>query len=253
MVVGHDIAPDANNKLKFFNEEYTVAAKLEETGTGLDQAVYANRNTLMHLFGAAKRSGLSFIDEIDPEASVSNILIKIEPGYTLEEVTHNIRSSMDGIQVIQTKTMITGIADDLSGLILYIYALAALFLGISFITLLIIFSVIANERKKEFAVLCTLGATGKKLATLVVWEAFLICAIGSGIGVLLSVSVVTLFQTLIGDQLGLPYLVPEASAWVGIIVVTLVTTIILGPLATTGTALRLSRREVYLTLREGET
>ena len=42
LIVGNDISADENNRLKFFDEEYTVAAKLEETGTGLDQAVYAN-------------------------------------------------------------------------------------------------------------------------------------------------------------------------------------------------------------------
>ena len=66
LIIGSDITADENNRLKFFGEEYTVAAKLEETGTGLDQAVYANMNTLVHLFGAAKEKGLTFIDTIDP-------------------------------------------------------------------------------------------------------------------------------------------------------------------------------------------
>jgi putative ABC transport system permease protein len=252
LIVGHDIAADENNQLKFFNEKFDVAAKLDETGTGLDQAVYANMNTLMHLFDAAKRSGLAFIDDIDPYSSVSSILVKVEDGYSLEEVTHNIRASMDGVQVIKTKTMITGIADNLSGLVSYIYILAGLFVGVTFITLVIIFSVIANERKKEFAILCTLGATGKMLSGLVLSEAFLICAIGGGIGIASSGLVVFLFRTLIGDKIGLPYLQPDIGI---LLIVTLITVIIslgLGPFATAGTAFRLSRREVYLTLREGE-
>ena len=37
LIIGSDIKADENNKLKFFGEEYSVAAKLEKTGTGLDQ------------------------------------------------------------------------------------------------------------------------------------------------------------------------------------------------------------------------
>ncbi len=252
LVIGHDIAADENNQLKFFNEKYDVAAKLEETGTGLDQAVYANMNTLMHLFDAAKNSGLSFIDDIDPNRSVSSILVRVEDGYSLDEVTHNIRASMDGVQVIKTKTMITGIADNLGGLITYIYILAGLFLGVALITLVIIFSVIANERKKEFAILCTLGATGKTLSRLVLSEAFLICAIGGAIGVISSASIVFLFQTFIGDQLGLPFLKPDTPVLLLLIILTLTISLILGPLATAHTVFRLSKHEVYLTFREGE-
>ena len=252
LIVGHDIQVDENNQLKFFDEKYNVAAKLEQTGTGLDQAVYANMNTLMHLFDAAKRKGLSFIDDIDPYASVSSILVKMEDGYSLEEVTHNIRSSMDGVQVIKTKTMITGIADNLGGLISYIYILAGLFLLVSFITLLIVFSVIVGERKKEFAILCTLGATGRKLSGIVLSEAFLICAIGGAAGIFTSGLTVYLFQTLIGDQLELPYLWPDIGTFIFIALTTVLISLGLGPFATVNSVVRLSRREVYLTLREGE-
>ena len=252
LIIGSDISSDENNRLKFFGEEYTVAAKLEETGTGLDQAVYANMHTLEHLFRAAKGKGLTFIDTIDPESSVSSVLVRLEDGYNLDEVTHNIRSSSDGLQVIKTKSMVTGIADDLEGLVSVIYVFAALFLAVVLIMLVIVFSVTANERKKEFATLRALGASGKNLARLVITEALLICGIGGSIGTIVSAVIVLSFSTYIGDRLGLPYLQPGIAGIFGIALLALAVSLGLGPLGAAYTAGRLNRREVYLTMREGE-
>lgn len=252
LIIGSDIKADENNKLKFFGEEYSVAAKLEKTGTGLDQAVYANMNTIDLLFEGAKASGLAFIDDIDPDTSVSNVLIRLEDGYELEEVTHNIRSTYDGLQVIKTKSMVTGIADDLGGIISFLYVFAGLFLAVALIMLLIVFSVTANERKKEFATLRALGASGRKLSAIVLSEALLICGAGGLIGTVSAAGTVLSFSTYIGDRLGLPYLQPDLPAILAIAAVTLLVSLGLGPVGASYTVSRLNRREVYLTMREGE-
>ena len=252
LIIGSDIAADEHNRLKFFGEEYAVAAKLEETGTGLDQAVYANMNTLEHLFAAAKAKGLSFIETIDPKASVSSVLIRLEDGYDLDEVTHNIRSSFDGLQVIKTKSMVTGIADDLDGLVSVIYVFAVLFLIVALIMLMIVFSVTANERKKEFAILRALGATGRKLARLVISESLLICGLGAGIGTSTAAVIVLSFSTYIGDKLELPYLQPGLTGILLLALLTVAVSLGLGPAGAAYAAGRLNHREVYLTMREGE-
>lgn len=252
LIIGSDIKADENNKLKFFGEEYSVAAKLEKTGTGLDQAVYANMDTIDLLFEGAKASGLAFIDDIDPDTSVSNVLIRLEDGYELEEVTHNIRSTYDGLQVIKTKSMVTGIADDLGGIISFLYVFAGLFLAVALIMLLIVFSVTANERKKEFATLRALGASGRKLSAIVLSEALLICGAGGLIGTVSAAGTVLSFSTYIGDRLGLPYLQPDLPAILAIAAVTLLVSLGLGPVGASYTVSRLNRREVYLTMREGE-
>lgn len=252
LIIGSDITADENKKLKFFGEEYSVAARLEETGTGLDQAVYANMNTLIHLFNAAKARGLSFIENIDPDSSISSVLIRLEDGYDLDEVTHNIRVAFDGLQVIKTKSMVTGIADNLGGFVTFLYVFAALFLLVALIMLVIVFSVTANERKKEFATLRALGASGKKLSRLVLSEALLICGAGGAIGTALSAGIVLSFSTYIGDRLNLPYLQPDVPIILAIAAISLLVSLSLGPIGAAYTAARLNRREVYLTMREGE-
>ena len=118
--------------------------------------------------------------------------------------------------------------------------------------LVIVFSVTANERKKEFATLRALGASGKKLARLVITEALLICGIGGSAGTIVSAVIVLSFSTYIGDRLGLPYLQPGIAGIFGIALLALAVSLGLGPLGSAYTAGRLNRREVYLTMREGE-
>ena len=209
-------------------------------------------DTIDLLFEGAKASGLAFIDDIDPDTSVSNVLIRLEDGYELEEVTHNIRSTYDGLQVIKTKSMVTGIADDLGGIISFLYVFAGLFLAVALIMLLIVFSVTANERKKEFATLRALGASGRKLSAIVLSEALLICGAGGLIGTVSAAGTVLSFSTYIGDRLGLPYLQPDLPAILAIAAVTLLVSLGLGPVGASYTVSRLNRREVYLTMREGE-
>ncbi len=252
LIIGGDITVKDGNRLKFFNKEYTVAARLEKTGTGLDQAVYANMNTLADLFNSAKSSGLSFTKNIDPENSISSVLIKIEDGYDADTVAHNIRAQIDGLQIIKTKSMVTGIADNLGSLVTFIYIFAVMFFLAALVTLATVFSVTANERKKEFAVLRTLGLSGKRLSSLVLSESLIISGGGGVIGIAISAVLVFSFNVYIGDKLNLPYLQPSAAAIIAVTLITLLISALIGPLASAYSAIKLNRREVYLTMREGE-
>lgn len=252
LVVGCDIAVDSKRQLKFFNENYSIAARLEKTGTGLDQAVYANMNTLARLFEGAKRQGLTFIKEIDADSSISSVLVKIEDGYTAEEVTHNIRASFDGLQVIQAKSMIGTIAGGLKAFSTFANVFALFFFVSALLMFALAFSLLANERKKEFAVFRALGASSKKLAALVLSEAFLICAFGAAAGTAVSAIVVLPFAALVGRGLRLPCLLPSVPLTFAISLAGLALSSAIGPLAAVREVAKLGGREVFLAIKEGE-
>jgi putative ABC transport system permease protein len=114
------------------------------------------------------------------------------------------------------------------------------------------FSVTANERKKEFAVLRILGATRKKLAGILLNESLFASMAGGIIGVAAAAAVVFPFNVYIGDRLGLPYLQPQISVVLGILALSLFLSFLVGPLASAHSAIKISRAETYLTMREGE-
>ncbi|MBR5965180.1 MAG: ABC transporter permease [Treponema sp.] len=252
LVVGCDIASSGDRQLKFFNENYSVAARLEKTGTGLDQAVYANMNTLRRLLEGAKRQGLTFIKEIDADSSISSVLVKLEAGYTVEEVTHNIRASFDGLQVIQSKSMIGTIAGGLKAFSAFASVLAFFFFVSALLMFALAFSLLANERKREFAVCRALGASSKKLSAIVLSEAFFVCAFGGAVGTLVSAIVVLPFAALVGRSLRLPCLLPGAPLVIALAFASLALSSAIGPLAAVWEVSKLAGREVFLEIKEGE-
>ena len=252
LIIGSDVQAQSDGTIRFYGHKYRIAATLDETGTGMDQSIFANRNTVLDLMEAAKEQGYNFSDSSDPERLVSSIFIKTAEGYDAETVTHNIRVAIDGLQVIKTKSMVTGIAESIQSIVSIVYVFIAVFLALSIVIQTTVFTVTANERKREFAVLRTLGATRKKLAGILLEEALYISTAGGVLGVALAAGVVFPFSVYIGDRLGLPYVVPSTPTVLVVLAVSLFITILLGPLSAAYAAAKISRADTYRILREGE-
>ncbi|SBV97401.1 conserved membrane hypothetical protein [uncultured Eubacteriales bacterium] len=252
VLVGGDIEVENGKSLTFFDREYLVAAQLEKTGTGLDNAVYANMDTLRDLMEASQEKGFYFLDDSDPDSVISSVLIKTAEGYDAETVARNIRFKLDGLQLVKTQSMISGIGESLSAFSSLLYVFVGVFLLLSLAMLTVVFSVTANERKREFAILRVLGATRKRLASLLLAESLLVSVSGGLLGTALAALVVFPFHVAISQRLGLPYLAPGGLSIIRLLSMSLAVTFAAGPLAAAFSAWRISRAETSLTLREGE-
>jgi putative ABC transport system permease protein len=194
---------------------------------------------------------MGFTNNINPENSISTVLVKIKDGYDLDTVTHNIRSSIDGVQVIKTKSITTDIAENLNGFTVFIYLIIGMLLLLTLITLSVVFSVTVNERKKEFGVLRAIGATRIKTSFIILKESLFISVLGGIAGVLLASIVVFPFSTYIGDLLSLPYLQPNIYTIIAIFGISLFVSFLAGPLSAAYSAIKISKAETYLNIREG--
>ncbi len=251
VIIGSDIHLEQGKKLKLFDMEYDVAAKLDKTGTGLDQAVYATTDTIKKMYEAAYAKGQRFLEEADPDFYVSSILIRVEEGFDVKELVKSIRKELGGVQVVESQSMITGTAENMKQVALFLYLFSGLFLMTAIIALGLAFVLSANERKREFAILRTLGATRKKLAGIILWEAGLISLIGGIIGIVIAAMIVFPFHVYLGDKLGMPYVLPPLAQILGTGVVTLLVAVMIGPLAAVTAAIKISHAETYLIMREG--
>ena len=252
LIAGSAVTPEPDQTIKLYETSYPVVAQLEKTGTGLDNSVFGNMNTIRALFAGAKKIGLQFLSSTDPDHSISTVLIKTADGYDANLVARNIISKLDGIRIIKTQGVITGIAENLGSLVAIIYVLIAVLWILAVGILTVVFSITVNERKKEFAVLRILGATRKKLAAIILGESFLISASGGVIGIAAASAIVFPFSVYIGDQLGLPYLQPQVGVVLGVLALSLSLSSLVGPLASAYAAFKISKAETYLTMREGE-
>ena len=253
IIAGADIIPENDGTVLFFDRYYKVAAHLERTGTGTDVSCYTTMDTIETLYADAKEKGAYFKEGVTYENSISSVLVKIKEGYTLTQVTGQIRRATEGkVEIVATQNMINSVGGSLGGVLSYLYVIAIVFWVLALILLSIVFSVTANERKKEFALFRILGATRKRLSSLILTEAFYISLGGALLGISAAAMIVFPFSTYIGDKMGIPYLQPELGQILLVLVGSLILSAIVGPLASAHSAHKISQAETYHTMREGE-
>ena len=147
--------------------------------------------------------------------------------------------------------MITEVADSLSGVSWTIAVLIIAVWVLALIILLIVFSMMVNERRRELAVYRLLGMSRKMLSGMILKEAALCSFTGALCGTAVGAVLVFPFTTLIETSLKLPYLTPDGGTVILYACIAIAVTILAGCVASARTASALSRVDPGTTLREG--
>ena len=250
IIVGCNINVPPNKKLVFYNTECNVAAQLSETGSGLDNAVYAGMGTIRKMMRNASDLGFDYFEDVDTDRAVSSVMIKVADGYSIQQVTDDINIHVRRVLATQAKSMISNIAGGLSDVSGIATVLIVIIWVLSAAILIAAFSVIINERSKEFAILRTVGASQGMLTSMIRTEASVICIGGAAAGVIFACLTVIPFGTLIRHKMELPYLMPSVPVILMIAVGALLLSVLAGAAASFVTV-RVSRRETGLILRDG--
>ena len=252
IIVGSSLSTRVGHTLKLYGVECKAVGKLDATGTGLDTAIYTTPDTVRRLIRASQEKGIGVLAKQSPDDVISSVYIKVKDGADIDEVAADINLHIDGVQAVRTRSMITGTADKLAvisksinALITAVWVLAAFIMAASL-------TVLANERRREFAVLRTIGFSGKRLGGLILSETVLICLSGTFVGILLTALTVFPFGRLIETKTGLPYLSPGILHILIYALAAFAAVMITGPLASAFSAYRLSRVDTGSILREGD-
>lgn len=252
IIVGSDITISSDKTLKLFGETYNIVATLEKTSTGLDQSIYVNRETMQKMYENALKKGVELPDNANPNDDISAILINLKDGANKRTIMKEIKNKVDGIAIIEPQNMVLDIANSLENISGIITIFSTLFLLSSFLTLYIVFTISANERKKEFSILRVVGITKRKTKEILLKEAFLISFIGGVIGIIIGATFTFPFNTYIETTLGLPYIQPEIFEIFKIILINLIISAIVGPLASIQAANKISKAETYIVMKESD-
>ncbi len=251
IVVGSNITIPVNKKLTFYDLECDVVSKLSPTGTGLDNAVYANMDTIKQMMQNASDLGFDYFEGTSPDSAVSAVMIKVEDGYSIEDVNNDINIHVRRVTSTPARSMISGIAGGLEGVSGTITVIVVLVWILGIIILIVAFAMISNERTKEFAILRTMGASRKMLSGLLKWESFLIGLAGSVAGVLLASLVIFPFAGIIRNKLDLPYLLPGIGTIILLALGAVIISVGAGLIASRISSSRTVKNETGLILREG--
>ena len=252
VVVGCKVEADVGEIIRIYDERCKVVGRLGATGTGLDTAVYCNLNTMKTLLHAAEEKGVKHkVSSDESDDQISAIYVKVKDGYDIGQVNSKIQGHTRKASAVRTKSMLTDVSDSLAGISSTVTGLIGAVWALALVILLIAFIMIANERRREFAVLRLLGTSRRMLGGLILKETALCSLTGGLLGIILAALAVFPFTTLIETSLGLPYLRPSISEILVLAAASLAATIVVSALASSWASYRLSRVDPGTILREG--
>jgi putative ABC transport system permease protein len=253
IVVGSAINAKVGDRLKFFEREYTVVARLDRTGMGFDSSVFMTIDAARIAAGDFVRLGGRFPARAD---SVSSIFLRVSEGYAAENVVKEIQKKYgygnSGIALVPTRRFIDNVASGLNTLVFFIAALESIIWIMAALVLAIVFSMMVNERKREFGILRSIGATRTKLAALVLAESGLICFYGGVLGTFLAGLIVLPFRIYIGSVLRMPYVQAPVDKLAFIFLASLLLSFVIGPAAALIPTVKAVKSDVYSAIKEGE-
>ena len=251
IIVGAGLSTSVGHTLSLYGVECKAVGKLERTGTGLDTAVYTTNDTVKRLIQASADRGIAVLSKQSPEDVISSVYIKAAEGADIDEIAISINTQIDGVQAVRTKTMMTETADKLNVISKSITVLTAVVWGRAAVIMLSAYYLTANERKKEFAVLRTIGFSRKQLSRLVLTESLITAGTGGITGVGLTVLVIVPFLKAIEQKTALPLLMPNhiTVSLYGAAVILIV--LLTGSASAALSAYKLSHIDTGKILREG--
>ena len=250
IIAGCNISGGVGDQIQFYGETCTIVAKLAETGTSMDNAVYGSGDTVKHLVEAAVDLGFSPLAHEDPQQVVSTIMVKVADGHSVEEVLGDIKLHVRGVSAVATRTMTSDVADSVAGMSGVIQVVFGVIGVLAVVVLVVAFLVVGRHRTREFAVLRVLGASKRMLSGIVVKEAAIISAAGAVVGVAIALVVVLSFNGALESALGLPFLLPDAAIIALLALGAFILAMVAGCGASFASAMRLSKVDPGQTLRE---
>ena len=252
VLAGSDIGVPEDGVLTFYGVDCHVVGQLARTGSSLDSAVYAGMDTLQTLIEASQEKGVNPNTlGISAENAVSCVLVKVAEGNDPQRVTDDINLHVRKVKAVRASDMIAGIAGNLSGISRLIGAFVAAVWALCLAIMMIAFTMIINERRREFAVLRVMGMSRRGLARQVLSESLLVSLIGGAAGVALAALIVYPFSSAIEGALGLPFMVPVGGRALALALGALLACGGAGALISAFSAARISRIDTSLILREG--
>jgi putative ABC transport system permease protein len=236
------------DKIRVYGYLTTLKTNLEPTGTGLDQSVFLTFDTA---YDIAEKSVTAAAKPLDiPPDSISAALIKVTPGTDPHDVAVRIAQKIPGVTSIESSDMFQTYRKQMVGLLRTVMVILSVTLGLSIVLIALVFSMAANERRKELGVLRALGATRWYVFQSLLAEASLLALFGGITGVNLASLAIFLFRNLIMVSLDIPFLLPSPVSLLTQIGMGLLLALFSVNLAALIPAWKISRQDPAVAMRE---
>ncbi|MDR2650209.1 MAG: ABC transporter permease [Clostridiales bacterium] len=255
VVVGSNLQVAVGDRIQLFAVELDIVGALDKTGMGFDNSAFVNMETAKMLLNEYERfaGALPLPEGTDADGVVSALLLDFESGADITAFQRRVNQGFrdEGVRFVSSQALLQNTAKNL-GLIggILTVLLTAIWIFAVFV-LSIIFTLALNERQREFGILRAIGATRRKLISIVLCEVSLLCGAGALAGVSAVCLIVFPYSTLIERVLQTAYLPPDSGAVAGLLIACLALGAAIGPLASLFSMARIGKNEALANLREG--
>ncbi len=240
--------PEGEQNIRLYGYFITLKANLEPTGTGLDQSMFLTFDTARDIARISQTMAKEPLEI--PEGQISAVMVRLEPGADPESTALEIMHRVPGVTPITSPNLFRSYRQQMAGLRLGVVATMGLTLTLSVLLIGLVFSMAANERRRELGVLRAMGATDFFVFRSVLVEAGLL-ALGGGLaGIALTMLVTYLFRQVIVASLGVPFLLPSPLSLAGEVAIGLGVALGSITLAALLPAWRISRQDPAIAMRE---
>ena len=252
VVVGAKVGVSDPENFSLFGHRLRVVAQFDQTGSTLDNAVYANFDTARILIDSSLEKGLNKYTSLDTDHIISSVMVRVEPGRDVNAVASDIAARVPGVSVATSTTLVSGISRSLDNTSRTVTTLIALVWGVGLVMMTLMFVMMVVERKREFGTLLVVGAHRRLVSRVIALEAVILNAAGGALGILISGVLIVSFSGLVQQTIGIGFLVPSLAV-IAALVALVLASMGLVALVSSWIALRcLNMADASALLKEGE-
>ena len=250
MIIGSAVIQNVGNDLFFYGHTFHVVGILGQTGMGVDNSVFIR---FEDAYVMAEESELKAVKKlIIPPEMVSSVLVKVDPGASPADVAREIQDQVPGTKTITPNGLLNTVSGQLGAVRRLLQGTTLAVTIVSIPLLACISAMVAHERRKDFAILRSIGAKKTYVISLLFAESFSIAVIGGLIGIGASAVILVLFQDFIASSLNIPFIIPSPLAILVNGITALILCTVIGGIASLYPAIQISRSDSYETIRKGE-
>ena len=252
VVVGANVGVSDPENFSLFGHKLRVVAQFDQTGSTLDNAVYANFDTARILIDSSLKKGLNKYTSLDTDHIISSVMVRVEPGRDVNAVASDIAARVPGVSVATSTTLVSGISRSLDNTSRTVTTLIAFVWGVGLVMMTLMFVMMVVERKREFGTLLVVGAHRRLVSRVIALEAVILNAAGGALGILISGVLIVSFSGLVQQTIGIGFLVPSLAV-IAALVALVLASMGLVALVSSWIALRcLNMADASALLKEGE-
>ena len=240
--------PQNENYLKLYGYNLTLKGNLNPTGTGIDQTLFMTMETAQAI---AQSSLTTAVEPLKVDAGqIPTIMVKVSPGADVHAVAQQILLDTKGMVPIESPNLFGTFRTQMSGLLWGFFAITIIVWALAMVLIGLIFSTAANERKRDMAVLRAVGAPKNFIIKSLLTEAALLAVSGAIIGIAIASFGLYVFKDAIASSLKMPFLFPSIPSFLGLFSAGVAAAIITVVIAALIPAIRISRQELAIAMRE---